>query len=114
MPIWAGETFLPEPQLFTFASKNKLAPGFQGSHFKSLSGYSLCRETETQEIEYFIHLSLGIWQSKEWILALQILTYHRDAVRLMAVGVSELHQCLPCWKELTVLHHLFPHALKYH
>lgn len=31
----------------------------------------LFRETETQHVEHFIHLSLGVWQSKEPVLALQ-------------------------------------------
>lgn len=111
-PSFQSHSFSPLPlkkkKKIRLTVVSSCTPGFQGSHFKSLSGYSLSRETETQEIEYFIHLSLGVWQSKEWILALQshasILTYHRDPVRLMVVVVSELHQCLPCWKELMVLH----------
>lgn len=70
-------------------------PGFYRSHFKSLSGYIfLFRETETQHVEHFIHLSLGVWQSKELVLALQsrASTLAMDHL-YVPQGSSQTHGC---------------------
>ena len=121
----AGERILPELLLFTFASQEKgrslavvslCTPGCQESHFKSLSWYFFCffqgnRGTSKLSILFTFHWEFGRAGNWSWLSKVMLalwpwttLTYEKDPVRLMVLLFSELHQYIPCCKELMVLH----------
>lgn len=121
----AGESILPELLLFTFASQEKgrslavvslCTPGCQESPSSRYPGtFFVCFQgnwgTSKLSILFTFHWESGRAGNWSWLSKATLvlwpwttLTYHKDPVRLVVIVFSELHQYIPCCKELTVLH----------